>query len=61
MKKVNTIDQFKILQWLEKQNVDLDMFDIVLIDRSTIKLIDKKGQYLFFRYDGSNVIELETI
>lgn len=50
--KVKTVEQFKILKMLE-QNFDIDYFEVELISRNEIKLTDKVGGTMTFRYiDG---------
>lgn len=59
--KVDTIEQFKVLQWLKQQNIDLEEFEVFLIDRYTLKLVDKVGDYLFFKFEDGKVKEYEKI
>jgi len=47
---VNTIEQFKTLVYLKKEfNVDEVM--LYLVDRFTIKLVDKNNEVGYFRYN----------
>lgn len=46
----NTINQFKVLQYLKK-NLDIELFKIILFDRDTIKVIDSKDKIGYFKYD----------
>lgn len=48
--QVNTINQFKVLQYLKK-NLDIELFKIILFDRDTIKVIDSKDKIGYFKYD----------
>lgn len=48
---VDTISQYKILEYL-KYYLNIDEFDIYLVDYNNIKVIDKTDDYLFFSYDN---------
>lgn len=47
---VDTINQFKILQFLKKE-LNLRMFEVYLYDENTIKVIDKHNETGYFSYD----------
>ena len=47
--QVDTIEQFKVLDYLKKQ-LSIDDFTVYLIDRFTIKVIDKKKEQGYFKY-----------
>lgn len=47
---VNTINQFKILQFLKKK-LDLKCFDVYLYNEDTIKVIDKRNDVGYFSYN----------
>lgn len=47
---VDTIEQFYVLQYL-KSNLNLDSFEVYLINRNTIMVIDKNQERGFFKYD----------
>lgn len=47
---VDTISQYKILDYL-KHNLNIDEFDIYLIDKDNIKVVDKLNDTLYFSYD----------
>ncbi len=49
--QVDTIEQFKVLTYLKKQ-LSIDEFAIYLIDRFTIKVIDKNKEQGYFKYNN---------
>ena len=49
--QVDTIQQFKVLDYLKKQLSVLE-FDLYLIDRFTIKVIDKNNEQGYFKYNN---------
>lgn len=49
--QVNTIEQFKVLAYL-KQQFNLDEVSLYLLDRFTIKLIDKNNDVGYFKYNS---------
>ena len=49
--QVDTIEQFKVLDYLKKQLSILE-FDLYLIDRFTIKVIDKNNEQSYFKYNS---------
>ncbi|MDD5865273.1 MAG: hypothetical protein PUD07_02125 [bacterium] len=51
--KVDTIEQFYILRYL-KDNLNTDNFDLYLLNRNKIKVIDKYNEILCFEYDKQN-------
>ena len=51
--KVDTIEQFYILRYL-KDNLNTDNFDLYLLNRNKIKVIDKYNDILYFEYDKQN-------
>ena len=51
--KVDTIEQFYILRYL-KDNLNTDNFDLYLLNRNKIKVIDKYNDMLYFEYDKQN-------
>ena len=48
--QVDTIEQFKVLDYLKKQLFISD-FVVILIDRFTIKVIDKNKEQGYFKYN----------
>lgn len=48
--QVDTIEQFKVLSYLKNQ-LSIDEFSIYLIDRFTIKVIDKNKEQGYFKYN----------
>ena len=51
--KVDTTEQFYILRYL-KDNLNTDNFDLYLLNRNKIKVIDKYNDILYFEYDKQN-------
>lgn len=51
--KVDTIELFYILRYL-KDNLNTDNFDLYLLNRNKIKVIDKYNDILYFEYDKQN-------
>lgn len=49
--QVDTIEQFKVLEYLKKQLL-IDNFIIYLIDKFTIKVIDKNKEQGYFKYNN---------
>lgn len=49
--QVDTIEQFKVLDYLKKQ-LSIDEFNVFLIDRFTIKVIDKNNEQGYFKYNS---------
>lgn len=49
--QVDTIEQFKVLDYLKRQ-LSIDAFSIYLIDRFTIKVIDKNKEQGYFKYNS---------
>ncbi len=47
---VNTIGQYKILDYL-KQHLNIYEFKIYLINRNTVKVVDKNAEHLYFKYN----------
>lgn len=48
--QVDTIEQFKVLGYLKKQ-LSIDEFAVYLIDRFTIKVVDKNKEQGYFKYN----------
>lgn len=53
--KVNTVEQFKVLEFI-KAHFIMEEVSLELIDRYTIKLTDKTGESMNFKYDNGNII-----
>ncbi len=49
--QVNTIEQYKVLAYL-KQQFNTDEINLYLLDRFTIKLIDKNNDIGYFKYNS---------
>jgi hypothetical protein len=49
--QVDTIEQFKVLDYLKKQ-LSISEFAVFLIDRFTIKVIDKNNEQGYFKYNN---------
>lgn len=52
--KVNTVEQFKVLQFLKK-NFEIELFGLELLDRYSIKVTDQTGECMIFKWDGKVV------
>ena len=50
--QVDTIEQFKVLSYLKKQ-LSTPEFAVYLIDRFTIKVIDKNKEQGYFKYNST--------
>lgn len=48
--QVDTISQYKMLEYLKK-NLNINEFKVYLVDRDTIKVLDKEDKQLFFKYN----------
>lgn len=55
MPRVKTIEQFKIMQFLNA-HLELNLMQIELVDRSTVRVTDSIGQSLTFRYQNNSVV-----
>ena len=49
--QVDTIEQFKVLDYLKKQ-LSIGKFAVILIDIFTIKVIDKNNEQCYFKYNS---------
>ncbi len=49
--QVNTIEQFKVLAYLKKE-FNTDVVELFLVDRFTIKLVDKNNDIAYFKYNS---------
>ena len=49
--QVDTIEQFKVLAYLKKQ-FDTGEINLYLLDRFTIKLVDKNNNIGYFKYNS---------
>lgn len=47
---VDTIPQFYILDYLKK-NLNIGKFNVYIVDRNNLKVIDKDDKHLYFNYD----------
>lgn len=52
--KARTVEQFKILQFLEKQ-FDLEAFEVMLLSRNEIAITDRVGESMVFKYVNGKV------
>lgn len=50
-KQVNTIEQFKVLAYLKEQ-FNTGELNLCLLDRFTIKLVDKNNDVGYFKYNS---------
>jgi len=55
MIKVNTIEQFKVLQHIQ-ENFYPDKITIEIVDEKALKVTDTNKDSLIFRWDGNKVI-----
>lgn len=49
--QVDTIEQFKVLAYLKKY-LSIDEFTLYLINRFTIKIVDKNKEQAYFKYNS---------
>lgn len=49
--QVDTIEQFKVLAYLKKE-FNTDEIKLYLLDRFTIKLVDKNNEVDYFKYNS---------
>ena len=54
--QVDTIEQFKVLDYLKKQ-LSIDEFDVYLIDRFTIRVIDKNKEQGYFKCNSKTIFD----
>lgn len=54
MIKVRTIEQFKILGFL-KQNFLIENLEIIIVNNTTLKVVDKKKDSLIFIYKNGEL------
>ena len=47
---VDTIPQYYILDYLKK-NLNINEFEVYIVDRYNLKVIDKEDNHLYFSYD----------
>ncbi len=52
--QVDTIEQFKVLDYLKMQ-LSISEFAVYLIDRFTIKVIDKNKEQGYFKYNNKTM------
>ncbi len=50
--RVDTISQYYILDYLKK-NININEFRVFLVNRDTIKVIDKTKDSLYFNYNSN--------
>ena len=55
-KKAETIEQFKILQWIEKTFLEDVICEIEWTSKTTAKLTDKAGDTLNVEYKNNTVL-----
>ncbi len=53
--QVDTIEQFKVLDYLKKE-FNTDEVSLYLLDRYTIKLVDKNNYVGYFKYNSKTKI-----
>ena len=54
MIKVRTIEQFKILDFLQK-NFLIENLEIIIVNNNTLKITDKKKDSLIFQYKDGEI------
>lgn len=50
--RIDTIPQYYILNYL-KNNLNIDRFKVFIVNSDTMKVIDDKDDYLYFKYDDN--------
>lgn len=58
MIKANTIEQFKVLEYIQK-NFQIDKITITILDNTTLKVTDANNESLKFKWNGETVISEE--
>jgi len=58
MMKVNTVEQYHIMKWLE-QNFYAEALNVTLINKTTVFIEDRNGEKATVSYHGKNDIILE--
>lgn len=58
MIKANTIEQFKVLEYIQK-NFQIDKITITILDNTTLKVTDANNESLKFKWNGKTVISEE--
>ena len=58
--QVDTIEQFTVLAYL-KQQFNVDEVSLYLLDRFTIKLIDKNNDIGYFKYNSVTILNRKHI
>lgn len=53
--KVETVEQFKILEFI-KANFDMSCIELELIDRFSIEVKDQKGDKIQFKYKDGDIV-----
>ncbi|MBB6214061.1 hypothetical protein HNQ80_000130 [Anaerosolibacter carboniphilus] len=53
--KVATVEQFKVLEFI-KQNFEVEKVSLELLNRYSIKVTDKTGQSLVFKYSENTIL-----
>lgn len=53
--KVETVEQFKILEFI-KANFDMSCIDLELIDRFVIEVKDQTGDKMQFKYENGKIV-----
>lgn len=53
--KVNTIEQYKVLQYIE-DNFEMNYITLELIDRYTIRITDRNNDSMDFIYNEGKIV-----
>lgn len=56
--RVDTIEQFKVLQFI-RETFKMDCISVELQDRCSLKVTDERNQSLIFAYDHGEIKQLE--
>ncbi len=51
--RIDTIPQYYILNYLKKY-MNIEEFEVYIVNRNTLKVIDKEKNHLYFKYDDKN-------
>lgn len=52
--KVNTAEQFKVLEYI-KTNFEMENIEVDIVNKTSLKITDKDGQSLVFYYQDGQV------
>lgn len=52
--KVETVEQYKVLEYINK-NFNISSLELILLDRSSIGIQDNNGERTVFKYEDGKV------